>query len=103
MANNLLVNPVVFTTVMATSYKNQTATSLGAFQYLLIEKVIWETPVTVGDQFIFIDPISSQTLLLGTCEVAGQSQVFDWTPKPRRWQDFELSKISSGTIYLYLA
>ena len=107
MQNNLLVNPVIITTPMAASYKAATATQgpagLGSFSYLRIEKVIWESPAVVGNIVAIKDPASGAILLPMTCEAAGISQVFDWTAKPRRWSDFIVTNLDSGTLYIYLA
>jgi hypothetical protein len=86
---------------MTTSYKAQTNAALGSFQYLMIEKILWETPLTVGDQIIFQDNFNNVLTAL-TCDTANISQCLDWSPKPKRWADFLLTKISSGTVYLFV-
>ena len=107
MANSYLQNPVIINTAMASGYKALTATvgagGLGTFSTLLIEKIYWENPITLGDTVNVEDPITGQTLIALRCESAGISQVFDWTAKPKRWADFEVNQISSGTLYVYLA
>jgi len=108
MPNNLLVNPVIINSLpMAASYKAATATQgpagLGLFSYLRIEKVIWESPAAVGNIVAIKDPASGAILLPMTCEAAGSSPVFDWTAKPRRWSDFIVTNLDSGTLYIYLA
>jgi hypothetical protein len=102
VANNLVVNPIRPDSVMLTSWKTQIAASLGSFQNLRVEKIVWETPVTVGDQIIFEDNLANVLATL-QCDTANVSQALDWTPKPRRWADFTLTKISSGVVWLYLA
>jgi hypothetical protein len=102
MANNLAVNPIRLDSVMLTSWKTQIAATLGSFQNLRIEKILWETPATVGDQIIFEDNLANVLAVL-TCDTVNVSQCLDWTAKPKRWADFTLSKISSGVVYLYLA
>jgi len=101
MANNLLVNPVRLDSVMLTSYKTQTLASLGSFQYLKVEKILWETPVTVGDTIVFEDNLAN-TLATLRCDTTLISQCLDWTPKPKRWADFTLTQIGSGVVWLYL-
>jgi hypothetical protein len=107
MANSYLQNPVIINTNMTQGYKALTATQgptgLGAFTYLRIEKVYWENPGTIGDTVNIEDPVTGNVLLVLRCEVANQSQIVDWTAKPKRWSDFEVNTISSGTLYLYLA
>jgi hypothetical protein len=102
VSNNLLVNPVRLDSIMSQGYKASTSAALGSFQYLLVEKILWETPVTVGDQIIFEDNLANVLATL-TCDTANVSQCLDWTPKPRRWSDFTLTKISSGVVWLFLA
>lgn len=104
MANLYLQNPIVITSNMTQSYKslsNTVGSGLGSFTYLLIEKIIWESPVTVADKVLITDPDDGAVLLPLTCEVSGQSQIIDWTAKPKRWRDFEVSEINSGTLYIY--
>jgi len=101
MANNLLVNPIRLDTVMLTSYKSQTAASLGTFQYLKVEKILWETPANIGDLIVFEDNLAN-TLATLQCDTVKISQCLDWTPKPKRWADFTLNRIDSGVVWLYL-
>jgi hypothetical protein len=108
-----LGNPIIITGEMATSYKAQLAaaapgggvnnTSYGTLTTLKITKVLWHNPGAVGDTVTFGDPISGRTLLVLTCEVAGQSQIIDWTASPVLWSDFEMTQTGSGTgiIYVY--
>jgi hypothetical protein len=107
MSNALTQNPLIIASPMAQKYKAATNTvgagGLGAFSYLLIEKVIWETPANIGDTVQITDPDTGNVLLPMTCEAANISQVFDWTAKPKRWRDFIVGQISSGTLYVYLA
>ena len=107
MVNALLQNPIIIMAAMAASYKSATATQgptgLGAFTYLLIEKIYWYDPITAGDTVTIVDPITGALLLGCRCESAGISQVFDWTAKPKRWQDFVVNQISSGYLEIYTA
>ena len=101
--SNLLVNPIVLNAIMASGYKASTKSALGSFQYLRVEKILWETPVTPGDQMIIEDLIAGNILASLTCDTANVSQCLDWTAKPKRWADFQLTTLSSGTVFLYLA
>jgi hypothetical protein len=102
MANQYFVNPIRLDTVMASSWKTQIATVLGTFYDLRVEKVLWETPVTVGDHAIFTDPQNGNVLVTLACDTANVSQCLDWSAKPKRWQDFILSHIDSGIVWLYV-
>ena len=103
MANNLLVNPVRIDSIMVSGYKASTLTALGSFQYLRVEKILWETPLVVGDQMVIEDLIAGNVLVTLTCDTANVSQCLDWTAHPKRWQDFQLTKLSSGIVWLYMA
>jgi hypothetical protein len=116
-----LGNPIVVTGSMATSYKTQLAAavpnagiygiagkgagvitgSYGTLTALKIAKIEWLSPVTVGDQVNIGDPNSGLTLLNLVCEVALQSQIIDWTASPVLWNDFEIDRMNSGTLYLW--
>ena len=112
MANLLNQNPMILTGSTATSYKSQTAGTLGAapknlntvqgtLLTLVVEKLYWENPATIGDLILIGDPISGLELARLRCEVAGQSQVLDWSANPKIWQDFEINTFGSGTLYIY--
>lgn len=102
MANNYLVNPIRIDTAMTSSFKALTSASIGAFNTLLIKKVYWLNPATIGDTVSIIDPNSSEELMPLRAEVAGQSILIDFTPQPELWADFEVNQISSGVLYIYL-
>ena len=103
MSNNLLVNPIRLDSIMASGYKASTLSALGSFQYLRVEKILWETPVSVGDQAVIEDLIAGNILATLTCDTANVSQCLDWTAKPKRWADFQVTKLSSGILYIYMA
>jgi len=101
MANSLNTNPIVISQTQ-TAYKPAVLTSQGSFITLRIIKVYWENPTNIGDTFVIQDPASGHTWLTGRCEVANQSQIFDFTAKPLLWKDFEVLTLASGTLYIYL-
>ena len=101
--SNLLVNPVILNSTMASGYKASTLAALGSFQYLRVEKIVWEGPVSVGDKLVIEDLIAGNVLVQLVCDTAVVSQCLDWTPKPRRWADFQLTTLGSGTVLIYLA
>ena len=109
---NLQANPIVITGSMATSYKTQLAaaapnagknnTSYGTLTTLIVEKIYWANPASVGQSITIGDPISGLTLAYLQCEVAGSAILLDWQSNPKIWQDFELNSMPSGTLYIYL-
>lgn len=101
--SNLLVNPLVITATMASGYKASTLAALGSFQYLLVEKLYWYKPVTPGDQCVVEELTAGNILAQFNCETANNSQLIDWTAKPKRWADFQVTKLDSGVLYVYLA
>jgi hypothetical protein len=102
MANSLTQNPLLINAPTTQSYKAATLAALGSFQYLLIEKIEWQSPATIGDSLVITDN-QNNVLLSCTAEVALQSQIFDWTAKPKRWADFNVPTIGSGTLRIWLA
>jgi hypothetical protein len=102
MANLLTNNPIRIDTAMLTSWKAQIAASNGTFYDLRIEKIEWKSPVTATTDTFSIEDQNAFNLLQGTCEVAGQSQIWDWTAKPKRWRDFTVNQISSGVLWIWL-
>lgn len=101
MANSLNQNPIVIDTVMAQGYKAAVASSLGSLFTLKIDKVYWESPVTVGDKVTIVDPDNGNVILDLTCDVAGKSQWVDWTAHPKLVANFRVAVIGSGTLYVY--
>ena len=69
---------------------------------LIVEKIYWENPQTVGDTISIGDPISGTVLLLLRCEVANQSQLIDWTSNPKIWQDFSINMFADAGSNLYI-
>lgn len=103
MANNLLQNPLVITAAMASGYKALTASTLGTLRTVRITKIYWENPASVGDTVNIEDPSSLITIANLRCDTANISQVLDWTARPLLVADFQVSQISSGTLYIYYA
>lgn len=101
MANNLLVNPIVIDTVMAAGYKAGVSASLGALQTLRIEKIYWKNALNANDELTIVDPVSGNTLLDIVNPAANSSFWVDWTSHPKIWQDFKVSVLGSGTLYIY--
>lgn len=100
MPNSLTENPIVIQAVQG-SYKAAVAASLGTLINLRIEKIYFFNPTAIGDTALIIDPASGATLARLRCEVANQSQIIDWTAKPKMWADFAVSELDSGTLYIY--
>jgi hypothetical protein len=102
MANSLTQNPLLINAQTTQSYKAATLAALGSFQYLLIEKIEWQSPATIADSLLITDN-QGNTLLSATCETALQSQIWDWTAKPKRWADFNVPTLASGILRIWLA
>ena len=92
MANDLATRPLKIDTVMSAGS--------GLGRPLRVISVYWLGPTTADHAFSIIDPVSSKVLLSGVCEVAKQSQLFQF-PQPIRWKDFKVSVIGSGTLYIF--
>ena len=98
--SNLLANPAIITAPMSGTFQSLLP-AINQRPYLLVEKVLWETPVTPGDTVSIVDA-QGNVLLPLTCEVASQSQIVDWSAHPKIWRDFQVSTLASGILYIYL-
>jgi hypothetical protein len=96
MANVLTLTPYKIDTASATSFKNQGG--LPTNQPFWVSEVYWFNPVTPGDTFVMTDT-SGAVIRTGRCEVANQSQVFQFVP-PRLLADFTVATLASGTLYI---
>ena len=102
MANSLNVNPAVFTTTQA-SYKAAVSASQGTLFTLLIKRIVWEAPSTVGHQCLIIDPQSGRTLFRMVADAANKTIEQDWTARPQLWADFAVDQLDSGNLYIHFA
>ena len=99
MSNNLLLNPIEIDAIMS-GYYQASILAINQRPYLRIEKIYWFQPANVGDQAV-IEDLSGNFLFQAQCEVASQSQVFDWNAKPKTWKDFRVTNLGSGRLYIY--
>ena len=65
-----------------------------------VTKVLWDNPTAVGHTFS-IAATDGTVLLSGTCSVADQDIPYDFNDAPVTWKDFQLTQISSGTLYIW--
>ena len=66
-------------------------------------KVYWENPVNIGDTLVVNDGSGAEILTL-RCEVANQSQVFDFPGAGYNCVGgYKLATLASGTAKLYIA
>lgn len=101
MANNYVGGVIRLDTQMTGTYKSQPAVQALGSIYLRVQKIVWLAPSSAGTVATIVDP-NSQLLASLPCDSNGISVVLDWTPNPRRWSDFELNQLPSGTIEIYL-
>lgn len=101
MANSLDQNPIIVTTPMPQPYKAAVASSQGSPLTLRVEKIRWVDAVNANDELKIVDPVSGAVLLDLINPVANSSVEIDWVAHPKLWQDFQVSVIGSGTLYLY--
>jgi hypothetical protein len=64
--------------------------------------VYWLNPTNVGDTFKLVDS-KGNTAFTGRCEVASQSQLFDFSGAPIKMNGISMNQLSSGTMYIYPA
>jgi hypothetical protein len=64
-----------------------------------VKYVYWLNPIAVGDGFEMVD-LNEDVVLVGRCEVANGSQVFNLECL---FNGLKLPVLDSGTLYVYLA
>lgn len=111
MANNLLAQPMVINSSLATSYKSQLSaaspnaginnTSYGTLHTLIIKRLYWENPG--NSQVLNIgDPTSGEILYNMKSSSTGNDVDSGWLPEPILWQDFEINAFpGGGTLYIW--
>lgn len=67
-----------------------------------VARVYWLNPATIGDTFMLTDG-TGHVILSGRCEVANQSQFFDFSTLPIEVNGIGVGQLSSGTLYIYNA
>lgn len=95
MSNIYTTRPIKIDATMAANFSTQT----GAHVPLRVFKVYWETPTTIDHKFTIVDGGGTCVLLEGNCEVAKQSQMFEFPPV--RWKDFKVTVLGSGILWIY--
>jgi hypothetical protein len=94
-----LQNPVIVTSTMATSYKAQLlAAGYGAFNTCQIKKIHW---VGQSSGSFVIENDDGSVIAAGA--YVSPDQTIDFTSSPKRVADFQVTTLSSGTLYIYLA
>ena len=90
MANELNINPIKIDTVMGAG--------AGLGRPIRVSQVLWSCGATGGTLNI-VDPTSGK--VLATLE--GFPNVQSGLPfsRPRKWKDFKVSAIPSGTLYIF--
>ena len=65
-----------------------------------IRRIYWYNPATIADTVVLQDGSGNEVITL-RCEVANQSQLFDWGDGGLRLNGSKLSTLASGSVYLY--
>jgi acyl dehydratase len=89
-------NPYVISAVMAASFFN-TVGHAPANAPITLKEIYWYAPVAAGDLLTITDG-NGNVIKQAKCEVAGQSRTFDMHDK--QVQDFQVTVIGSGTVYI---
>jgi hypothetical protein len=89
-------NPVEIHFVMSSSYQNSSPPNNLA---LYPRRIEWDNPASAG-HVVTIKDGSGAVVFQATAKSAGDSQYFVQRA-PVRWNDFIVSRIDSGTLYLY--
>lgn len=77
------------------------ASAQGSPLTLRVEKIRWVDAVTATDELKIADPTSGITLLELINPAANSTLEVDWTAHPKLWQDFIVSVMGSGTLFIY--
>jgi hypothetical protein len=114
VANNYNVCPIKLDSTMASGWKALQTLNAGTLPAtaqqlsgavlgqpgIRVTKIIWENPTAVGHTFHIIDPVDSNILLYGSCDVAAKDIIYAFD-NLATWKDFKVSQISSGTLYIW--
>jgi hypothetical protein len=101
MANAYAQNPIYVDTAFQ-SYKGQVAATLGTLFTLVVTKIRWVGPASVGDQVVIDDPQGGVQLAFLRNTVAGGPDIEeDYSASPRLWRDFSVAQISSGKLFIH--
>ena len=60
----------------------------------------WLNPQNIGDTLVLEDASGNEVVTL-RCEVANQSQVFNWPGHGFRTNGYQIATLASGSAYLY--
>lgn len=102
MANSLGTNPIIIDTTLVTAF-NASQSTASTRKPLRVRKIEWFNPAATTDTFSITENVSGKKLLEGKCEVAAQSQIFDFAskalilPQTSDWK----ATITSGTLYIW--
>ncbi len=98
MANIITQNPLII----------DTAATIAFTRPILVKRIEWLTPVTVGDKVVVADLVPN-TIVQGTCEVISQSQILWSGPQKLTLPGFtskaggswQVSTITSGKLLIW--
>jgi hypothetical protein len=97
MANLLSTKTIIITVSMPQSF-NYSAQRFGNGPFRLT-RIYWFNPANVGDLATITDG-GGNIITPMRCEVANQSQVFYAVTNDDPIQDFQVTEIDSGTLYI---
>lgn len=93
MANDFNANPLKIDTNMAGG--------AGVGRLLRVTQIVWIVGAT-GGNLIITEPTSGKTLA-EFADAAANTEVSQSFAVPRKWRDFEIASVPSGTVYVFLA
>ena len=97
MSNVLTTNPIKVDTQMSNFARTDDTSRLTNY---LIYKIYWYNPTTIA-HLMEIQGRGNQRILIARCEVANQSQNFDFVV-PMEVADFKVNDLDSGEVYIYV-
>jgi len=94
-------NPVIVTAPMATSYKTQMfAAGLGNFVTCFIKQIRWIGTAS-GQAFTVAQPLNAG--IIAEDISTGVDVIIDWNTAPRQYNDFIVTQLTGGTLFIHLA
>jgi hypothetical protein len=96
MANSFNTNPIVLDTVMASTAKNSGANLTGRFR---IQQIYWDSPATTSTDTTVLQDGSGNVIY---SETIATGKPVEFIP-PFSVNDFKLTTLAEGKLYIYLA
>lgn len=99
MSNILNTNPLVIDTAFSTKYSVQVGALTPPPGGFVLDEIYWYQPTTIGHTLTMTLGDGATVIRQAYCEAPNQSQIFKMYGM--RLEDFQVTTISSGKMYIY--